>query len=82
MIAPCDQGMMQSYRNVFGTSEGRVVLNDLMDRLGLIQPAQTDEKRIRHKVACEILTCCGVYGIDFSAMFNQTTDWERVFYGE
>jgi len=80
MKAPCSRDMMQMYRNVFSSPEGRIVLSDLFSRLGLMDVAMNEVERIRHNVACEIMDCCGMYMTDPVSNLEKTPNWENEYY--
>lgn len=56
-----DDNLTLLYRNTFiGNPDGRVVLKDLMERLGLFKASMDPLDMIQKNIALEILTCCGL----------------------
>jgi len=50
------------YRNVFSTTEGNVVLNDILKRCKFFSMLETEEDRIRNNVGKEIIELGGGKG--------------------
>jgi hypothetical protein len=54
------RAMEQRYRNVFGTTEGRRVLGDILARNHYGVPLNSDAERIEYNVAVEIARLSGI----------------------
>lgn len=54
------QEMLQRYRNVFGTAEGRRVLGDILVRNHFGVPINNEAERIEYNVAVEIARMSGM----------------------
>lgn len=48
------------YRTVFGTSEGKRVLSDMLLNLGFFEPIETEEDRFLYNFAIELQTILGI----------------------
>jgi hypothetical protein len=74
------QPVMQKYRNVFSSREGVEVLADLMGRLGLLDWVKDDEGIARHNAAVEIMSCCGIFALDYKSVLNDTANWQTEYF--
>jgi hypothetical protein len=52
--------MLQRYRNIFGTEEGRLVLGDILVMLHFGVPINSEEERIEANVGIAIARMAGV----------------------
>lgn len=59
---PKQRDMLQRYRNVFGTPEGRIVLGDILQMCHFGFGIMTEEARIEYNVGIAIARMSGMMG--------------------
>lgn len=65
--------MIQRYRNVFRTNEGRIVLGDILRTCHFGVPLNTEEDRIEFNVGIAIARMCGIMS-DIDSMLGIEED--------
>lgn len=78
---PPDSELIHMYRNVFGSPEGHIVLQDILSRLYYGDQLDNDAERLANNCAVTILSCCGFLPGMLSAksVMNDSANWMDYF---